>query len=443
MEYGDFLVKLKVKLLVIFFLFCLWTVSFGTSSLFADNGKAGENRESKIDSLPYISFIMNFSHKYSNIEDEKLKYMSVPTYMEYTRAGGFREKGFNIDYLEVSFEKEMRTGYFLFGNFNILPHIFDSSESYEDNYGSVEMGEVFFHLTELPAGFLVKGGRFLSSFGRFNRLHEHEQVVKKAPLLYFVMFGNSKLLENGIQFAWALPVPFRMEIGGEVLEGDNQLSFGTEQIGTGSGSVMIDASNRPNLYTLFIDTDVYTGDLDIGLTFSGAYGNTRINHELQSASGYAIEGTTFMYGSSLQVKYLYSSYQFISLESEFMMRSLSGTKYEPQTSYVDEKNIEKTHYGFYTLLNAQPLSSLQVGLQFSWVMGSSTFDSKTTGISGEDFLPDDLYEGSAIISYTINSLTKFRVQYNYDISKYDGGNGYTIHEVIVDLTLIVGQHDRF
>jgi hypothetical protein len=418
-------------------------LNFGVISLFAENKNANGNRESKIDSLPYMSFIMNFSHKYSTISDVELRDSSIPTFMEYTKAGGFQDKGFNIDYLEVSFEKELRAGYFLYGNFNIIPHVFESSESYEDSYGNVEMKEVFFHLTELPAGFLIKGGRFLSSFGRFNQLHEHEQTVNKVPLLYFVMFGESKLLENGIQFIWAIPVPFKMEIGGEVLEGDNQLSFGTEQIGTGSGSVQIDASNRPNLFTLFFDTDVRVGPLDVGLTFSGAYGNTRINHELQSASGYAIEGTTFMGGSSLLLKYWYSNYQFISLESEFMIRSLSGTKYEPQSSYVDEKTIEKSHYGFYTLLNVQPLSYLQVGLQFSWVMGSSTYNSKTTSESGEDFLPTDLYEGSAIISYVINSLTKFRVQYNYDLSKYNAGSQYMIHEVTVDLTLIVGQHDRF
>ncbi len=366
-----------------------------------------------------------------------------PFLWTYTKAGGFQDKGFNIDYLEISFEKELRSGYFFYGNFNILPHVYNSSESYEDSYGSVEMGEVFFHLTELPAGFLIKGGRFLSSFGRFNRLHEHEQTVNKVPLLYFVMFGQNKLLENGLQFAWAVPVAFNMQFGGEVLEGDNQLSFGTEQIGTGAENVKIDASNRPNLFTLFLDTDVSLGVLDIGLTFSGAYGNTRINHKLDSTSGYAIEGTTFMGGASLLAKYWYSNSQFVSLEGEFMIRSLSGTMYEPQSSYVDEKSIEKTHYGFYTLLNIQPLSSLQVGLQFSWVMGSSTYNSQTTGESGEDFFPKNIYEGSAVISYVINSLTKFRVQYNYDISKYEEGNAYTVHEVTVDLTLIVGQHDRF
>ena len=342
------------------------------------------------------------------------------------------ENGFNINYAEVVFDAEMRTDIDLFGSLLFSP-------------GGFKMGEVYLNATKLPGGFSIKGGRFLSGIGMLNGQHNHEQNFSDVPLVYFVFFGSDQLLENGLQFLWSVPVQFKLNLGVEVLEGDNSMSYGTAQIG--NDVIEIDPSGQPNLYTAFLDTLVLMDTLDIGFSLFGACGESRINNNLQSRRGSAIEAMTFMLGGSLMVKYSYSSFQFISLEGEFLARSMRGDFYEASVTGTEKKKIDNTHYGFYSQLIVQPFARWRVGFRYSMVMGTISSEAESgddSVVTWSNYIASNLLTASGMIAYTPNSYSRIRLQYNFDMSKYDDElQGRIIHEVILDCTFLFGLHGRF
>ena len=86
-----------------------------------------------------------------------------------------------------------------------------------DNGISVE--EAFFRTTALPAGFTLKGGRFLSATGYLNEVHAHAWDFVDQPLAYQAMFGP-QLRQDGLQLKWLAPTLLFVELGAEAGNGD-------------------------------------------------------------------------------------------------------------------------------------------------------------------------------------------------------------------------------
>src|SRR5687768_14828238 len=82
-----------------------------------------------------------------------------------------------------------------------------------------EVEEAYFQTLALPAGFTLKGGRFLSGIGYLNEIHQHAWDFQDAPLPYKAFLGG-RLGHDGVQLRWLAPTPIFLELGAELTSGD-------------------------------------------------------------------------------------------------------------------------------------------------------------------------------------------------------------------------------
>src|SRR5205809_2953593 len=83
---------------------------------------------------------------------------------------------------------------------------------------TVEVEEAFFQTLGLGKGFTIKGGRFLSSIGYQNQIHQHAWDFQDAPLPYKAFLGG-RLNDDGVQFKWIAPTDLLVELGAELGRG--------------------------------------------------------------------------------------------------------------------------------------------------------------------------------------------------------------------------------
>ena len=87
----------------------------------------------------------------------------------------------------------------------------------DDNTPTVE--EAYILTKDLPGGFTVKAGRFLSGIGYINERHAHDWMFSDAPLPYRA-FLNNQYGDDGLQVRWLAPTEQFLEFGAEAFRGD-------------------------------------------------------------------------------------------------------------------------------------------------------------------------------------------------------------------------------
>jgi len=97
---------------------------------------------------------------------------------------------------------------------------------------TVEVEEAFFQTLGLGKGFTIKGGRFLSSIGYQNQIHQHAWDFQDAPLAYKAFLGG-RLNDDGVQLRWIAPTDLFLELGTEL--GRGRTFPGTEPNKNGTG----------------------------------------------------------------------------------------------------------------------------------------------------------------------------------------------------------------
>ncbi len=83
---------------------------------------------------------------------------------------------------------------------------------------TIEVEEAFFQTLALGKGFTLKGGRFLSSIGYLNGIHQHAWDFQDAPLPYKAFLGG-RLNDDGVQAKWVAPTDLLVELGAEAARG--------------------------------------------------------------------------------------------------------------------------------------------------------------------------------------------------------------------------------
>jgi hypothetical protein len=76
---------------------------------------------------------------------------------------------------------------------------------------SVELEEMYFLTTSLPANLQLKGGQFFAEFGRQNAQHPHAWAFADQPLVLNRMFGPEGLRSQGMRVSWLAPTPWYAE----------------------------------------------------------------------------------------------------------------------------------------------------------------------------------------------------------------------------------------
>src|SRR2546426_12243245 len=97
---------------------------------------------------------------------------------------------------------------------------------------TVEVEEAFFQTLALGKGFTIKGGRFLSSIGYQNQIHQHAWDFQDAPLAYKAFLGG-RINDDGVQLRWVAPTDLLVELGTELGQGRTFPGTAPNKNGTG------------------------------------------------------------------------------------------------------------------------------------------------------------------------------------------------------------------
>lgn len=86
----------------------------------------------------------------------------------------------------------------------------------------VEVEEGFVTSLALPGNLQLKAGKFYAELGRQNLLHTHAYALVDAPLVHGHLLGDEGLSETGLSLSWLTPMPWFVELTGQVLDGANE-----------------------------------------------------------------------------------------------------------------------------------------------------------------------------------------------------------------------------
>ncbi|MBE0555743.1 MAG: hypothetical protein IH628_00800, partial [Proteobacteria bacterium] len=265
--------------------------------------------------VPDISLILDCSYDARNTSDEEFEALAMPGLSD-AHQDMHAQNGFNLNYAEITF--------------------YSVVDPYFEVFAVCHLAEEHFHLEEaysltrrFPAGFQLKIGKFFSSFGRINEQHAHYWDFADAPLISRVMFGGEGLNEVGARVTWVSPLDIYLMVGGEVLQGKNEASFGTGGFEDPLGSVTISSAAMPALFVGYLRSSVDIDDASVLFGVSAGHGRRQVDEGLSigDPGGRAFAGTTTVLACDLTIKYLLDAIRYVSFQSEYIWRSSSGTLY--------------------------------------------------------------------------------------------------------------------
>jgi hypothetical protein len=376
-------------------------------------------------SLLNLSLIVDTSFVARNPNDQEFKHLEIPGLYHKHEGNGHghgalnEKRGFNLNYAEL--------------------HLYAPVDPYFDLYatipfseGGAEVEEAYAVTRGLPFGFQFKVGKFRSSFGRLNAQHPHAWDFANQPLVYKVFLGDDGLKEKGVQLNWLAPTPFYLLFGVEVLQGENEQSFGTE--GFKVDDVEVGDTRKPNLYLGFVKTSFDVGNLSVLTGLSFATGHSRVNH-LDADHPHAFAGKTKLYGFDLTAKYMIDSYRYISFQGEYLYRDQKGTEYEFHDNTLETEELKKKQGGFYTQLVFKFDRRWRAGVQYNLINKN---DVKRNGVKAD--LPSKLPAYYAMLEYSPTEFSRIRFQVGQNRAFFHNGSRETVNEFILQFNFAIGAH---
>jgi len=260
-----------------------------------------------------------------------------------------KEKGFNFNYAELLIDASIDP-YF---DFLSTLHFFEEG---------VEIDEAFIKTKKLPYRFQIKVGKFRSNFGRHNSKHAHSWSFPDPPLVYQNFFGEEGLIEKGIQISWLVFPNTHTLLGTEILQGENESSFGNREIRNVASRV-----KSPSLFVSFIKTSFSIGNTSLFTGVSVAVGKTRIDENGKGFFG----DSTVVAGAEIAVKYPLEQDRVITFEGEYLRRQVRGTEFYCNETSCMFNPSQKNEEGFYLQLAVIITKRWSLGIRYGYLSDGS------------------------------------------------------------------------
>ncbi len=382
--------------------------------------------------VPDISLILDLSGGLRNLSNEGFEALQSPLKLQGSSSGHGHSlnahNGFNLNYAELTLQAPADPFFDVFATFHLSPSEFEIEEAYFTSRG-------------LPGNFQVKAGKFLSHFGRINNQHAHFWNFNLLPMVYEDFLGGEALNEIGAQVSWLAPTDFFLNLGLEVLQGSNAESFGTT--GFSVGDQQLKAVELPNLAVAYAKTSLdLSDDLVLLGGLSYAQGGTRHSgsaevatdahvHQLVPTPIGAFAGGTRLLGADLSLRWLIDSYRELSWQSEFLHRSLDGSRYDA-TGRVP---LAKEQSGLYSELVWRFDWQWRTGLRLDLVTRNDSWENAQLK-PGATLLP----RYTAMVEYHPSEFSRLRLEYNYDLTRFADGVQTPVQSVFLNLNLAMGAH---
>lgn len=277
----------------------------------------------------------------------------------------------------------------------------------ENGETGVELEEMYFLTTSLPANLQVKGGQFFTEFGRQNPTHPHSWAFADQPLALGRFLGGEGLRSQGVRVSWLAPTPFYSEATVALLNsaGGTTAGFRSEESSAIHGGVPLErgvARAKDMLYVPRVAASFdLTGTQTLLVGASGAFGPNNSGPDAQ----------TRIVGADLYWKWksprARQGFPFVALQGEFLARRYDAA------SRVSQANPLVT-------LPAEVLKDRGSYAQLSWgirplvvaALRTETLRSDDGAFASAERIDRD--RQSANFTWFPSEFSKLRVQYNHD-----------------------------
>lgn len=331
---------------------------------------------------------------------------------------------------------------------------------------SVELEEAFFVTTSLPWQLQVRGGYFLTDFGRINPTHPHAWTYLDQPVIITRLLGPEGQRSPGVELSWLAPVPWFSQLTTSMQDGD-EFDLAPSFL-NGDGGV----GGRPA-----VDSGVHNlSDFIYLLRWANAWDVTPAWSALLGASGLyganatGADASTFIYGADLTVKWRpvnnFRGWPFVTWQSEVLKRDYTADWFIAGTEQGDDGGGGHGHahggeeeeddegdafpnnlpggilrdYGFYSQVTWGFINPWAAALRLEYATGAGRSVEDGVLVSRQrDPLRGDRLRISPALLYQPTEFSRFRLQYNFDDAKFLPGN-HQAHSVWLGLEVLYGTH---
>ncbi len=269
----------------------------------------------------------------------------------------------------------------------------------------LELEEAYVQTTALPAGLTIKFGRFFSDIGYLNKQHAHIWDFVDEPLVYRGVLGT-QYGDDGVQFRWVAPTDLFVELGTELLRGDDFPAAGAANDGLGTYTIFghvggdVGAENSWRAGLSYLSTEAVDRATELGpdesLVFNGDSDVAILDFVWKWAKN----------GNPRQRNFIF--------QTEYMYREEDGV-----LDFVDPNLTESGTYvgdqdGFYVQGVYQWRPKWRVGLRYD----SLSHDNVVTGLTASTPLTDvhDPSRITAMIDWSHSEFSRLRLQLSEDES---------------------------
>jgi len=391
-------------------------------------------------SLLDISLNLDASYVSRSKKDEELTHLGLPgiahgligsdSHAGHDHATYNASNGFNLNYAEMLFH----------GTLN--PSL-DADAVFHFTEEGVEIEEAYITRSNLPYNLRVRGGKFLSEFGRLNNQHHHEWSFSDMPLVYEAFLGLHGINEIGAQLQWVAPTSHYLMFGFEALQGKNASMFGQTAIHNpyiGQEEEVLSASaNQPSLLVGYVKTAADIDNTTILVGASIAHGNSRQDH-FGDETPYAFSGKSDLYGMDLTLIHRFGNDRSLMWQSEWLYRNMEGTHISDLDDDLltpDElvySSMEAQQAGYYSQLVYSPDHSWKIGARYDNIYQNDI--SLPTA-----FTPENMDQYSAMIEYSTSESARYRLQYTHSNALFnEEGIRQNLDSLIFSFNLTLGEH---
>lgn len=390
---------------------------------------------------------------------------STESDIEKLQPGGHdpNQRGFTVQNLETVFEGKVDP-YFR-GQANVVMTIEADGETI------FEAEEAYAETMALPWNLQVKGGQYLTEFGRMNPTHPHSWGFVDQPLVNGRFFGGDGLRNPGARVSWLAPTPFYSELflgvqnsSGETAasfrndgehshsdEDEDVLPFALRHSDNDRGLRSIDDMLFAPRYQASVDvTDAQT----VLLGTSAAFG--------PNSSGEEGDTRTQIYGVDFMWKWKSPSHSggfpFVQWQTEAMLRRFKAGAFNWDVNgngVANAGELVDLRTGAPALLKAETLtdygvySQILYGFRKGWVAGlrgdyvwgeEADYEKFARSFDGELITSDPTRNSRWRISPNVTwhptEFSKIRLQYNYDHRRQMGDD----HSIWLQFEFLLGAH---
>ena len=287
-----------------------------------------------------------------------------------------------------------------------------------DELESVGVEEAYLTSLRMPIPIILRGGKMLCTFGRYNLYHLHHMAFAENPLILSYVF-QPKLNEVGLEASYLLPLPWYSDLLAGILNGNNQTLFNSPKQGD-----LAYLAHFDNFWDLSDETTLRLG----GSFLTGAR-NLGYQSDIPFDSTIS-DITSNVWGIDFHLKWKplqYGRYQSFVLEGEYVNAALN----------INKVSSDPLH-GFY----AQAL--YQFDLRW-WVQTRYEWFERSKDLANYFPAPAELaaYESqnfngqriSAALAYVPTEFSAYRLQYNYmtfdDIRE---------QQIVFQVNVTIGSH---